>query len=68
MFVKPRAGVKVRDPQSAILAHIPETGCDVPESSYWIRRIRSGDVVLAERPVVQVDQIPDSIESTGERT
>lgn len=48
MFVKPRAGVNVRDPVSRIL--IPVEGCEVPESSYWVRRIADGDVT----------QIPDS--------
>lgn len=59
MFVKPSPGIKVRDPIS--LLHLPEAGAEVPESSYWIRRLRSGDVVAVDAPqVVQGSQIPDS--------
>lgn len=60
MFVKPAAGVMVRDPVSRV--HLPVEGREVPESSYWIRCIRSGDVVVAPAPVVQLIQIPDSSE------
>ncbi len=58
MFVKPAPGVKVRDPISKF--HIPDEGAEVPESSYWIRRLRSGDVVRTAAPVVINVQIPDS--------
>jgi hypothetical protein len=65
MFVKPAPGLKVRDPVSKL--HIPETGMEVPEESYWFRRLRSGDVVPASPPlavapasVVSPKQIPDS--------
>ncbi len=67
MFVKPAPGLKVRDPVS--LLHLPEDGKEVPESSYWYRRLRSGDVFLASPPaltpesdVIEVDPIPDSCE------
>lgn len=53
MFVKPAPGLKVRDPVTK--QHLPESGTEVPEDSYWIRRIADGDVV-----VVQTIQIPDS--------
>lgn len=44
MIVKPREGLKVRDPVSK--KHIPETGLEVSETdTYWARRLRSGDVV-----------------------
>jgi len=47
MRVKPRKGVKVRDPVS--LRHVPEEGADVPEGdSYWQRRLLDGDLVLVE--------------------
>ncbi len=59
MFVKPAPGIKVRDPISRI--HIPETGKEVPESSYWIRALANKDVVACAPPsVVDVKQIPDS--------
>lgn len=58
MRVRPAPGLKVRDPISKV--HIPEGGCDVPETSFWFRRLRSGDVLLCAAPVVQAIQIPDS--------
>lgn len=60
MFVKPSPGVRVRDPVTKL--HIPAAGVEVPESSYWIRRLRSGDVVVAVAPVPVLNdqQIPDS--------
>lgn len=51
MFIKPKAGLKVRDPVT--LQHIPEGGKEVPETSYWIRALASGDVFV-------VSQTPDS--------
>lgn len=52
MTVKPREGVKVRDPLSK--RHIPESGIEVPDSdSYWHRRLQDGDVVQVEKPTEQ---------------
>lgn len=49
MIIKPAPGVKVRDPLS--LQHIPETGIEVSDTdTYWARRLRSGDVVIASKP------------------
>lgn len=62
MKVKPAEGRKVRDPISKL--HLPDEGRDVPESTYWVRRILSGDVVLVTEPVVQDIQIPDSTPDT----
>jgi hypothetical protein len=53
MRVKPAPDRKVRDP--ATKRHLPETGKNVPESSFWLRRLDAGDVILV--PEVQ---IPDS--------
>lgn len=59
MFVRPAPGLKVRDPVSKM--HIPATGKEVPESSYWVRRLKSRDVVICSAPVVHLDpQINDS--------
>ncbi len=47
MFVKPAPGLKVRHPQTR--QHIPVEGVEVPDTdSYWVRRLRSGDVVLVK--------------------
>lgn len=48
MFVKPAPGIRVRDPLSRL--HLPEEGKEVPEDSFWTRRLRSGDVVRADPP------------------
>lgn len=48
MFVKPAPGLVVRDPQTRV--QLPESGRDVPEISYWLRRLRDGDVVEATTP------------------
>lgn len=58
MKIKPADGRKVRDPHTK--QHLPDDGREVLESTYWLRRIRSGDVVLVIDPVVQDIQIPDS--------
>lgn len=49
MFVKPSLGKTVRDPeqQGAILAECGETK---PRSTYWLRRIASGDCIEVKPP------------------
>ncbi len=44
MFVRPRPGLKVRDPYLKDL--LPEEGREVPEDPYWHRRLRDQDVEL----------------------
>lgn len=44
IFVRPKDGVKVRDPIT--MAHIPELGASVERTSYWLRRIKDGDVSI----------------------
>lgn len=54
MYVKPAPRqiegmpLVVRDPDFKDL--LPPEGRDVPESDYWQRRLRDGDVVLADAP------------------
>lgn len=48
LFVRPAEGLRVRDPQSKL--HIPTTGRWVPRDSFWLRRLRSGDVVVTDPP------------------
>lgn len=46
MFVKPRTPeTVVRDPKSRV--KLPPEGKNVPETSYWVRRLQAGDVVRA---------------------
>lgn len=47
MKVKPAIpGAVIRDPASRRV--LPQEGGDVPETSFWIRRLRAGEVVLVE--------------------
>lgn len=46
MFIKPTTGRAVRDPVKGTL--LPEEGAEVPESTFWTRRLRDGDVEKAE--------------------
>lgn len=58
MRVQPKAGIKVRDPIKKY--HLPEGPSEVPESTYWLRRLRSGDVVIVPETVIPVVQTSDS--------
>ncbi len=44
MFVKPKAGIKIRFPDrpSRIL---PEEGADVPKTSFWMRRLKEESII-----------------------
>lgn len=59
MFVKPAPGVIVRDP--ATKRPLPPDGKDVPESNYWLRRLRDGDVSADASPVLD-SPVPDMVE------
>ncbi|CAG9256244.1 DUF2635 domain-containing protein [Paraburkholderia caribensis] len=49
MFVKPAAGMKIRDPD--MKDFLPDEGRDVPDDHlYWVKRLNDKDVVLAEQP------------------
>ncbi|MDE1715744.1 DUF2635 domain-containing protein [Chromobacterium amazonense] len=45
MYVKPKDGLVIRDPD--LLDLLPVAGREVPETDYWYRRLRDGDVALA---------------------
>lgn len=61
MFVKPAEGLQVRDPVTRRL--LPAEGKEVPENVYWIRRLRSKDIVLTSPDMLSINQIPDSQEN-----
>jgi hypothetical protein len=51
MKVKPATpGSIIRDPHTK--RPVPDEGDDVPETSFWIRRLRDGDVVIVEPPAL----------------
>lgn len=62
MRVMPVVGRTVRDPNSMQL--LPDGGRDVPETSYWYRRIRDGDVTL-EQVVASGVTEPGDAQSAG---
>lgn len=53
MYIKPAEDRKVRDPQTK--RHVPAEGAEVPESSYWLRRVKDGDVLVANPAAGQAD-------------
>lgn len=49
MKVKPvNPNAVIRDPQT--LRQLPAEGAEVPDTTFWYRRLREGDVVLLEPP------------------
>lgn len=48
MFVKPADGLVIPDPDRRDA--LPAEGREVPASDFWLRRLRDGDVVMAEAP------------------
>ena len=46
--IKPRPGLRVMIPESR--GFVPENGMPVNLNTYWLRRLRDGDVVLAPQP------------------
>lgn len=55
MKVKPAQGIKIRDPD--LKDFLPEEGRDVPDSPFWHRRVRDGDVVavIEAKPLKKKD-------------
>ncbi len=52
MFVKPANGNLIYNPKTG--AHMPAEGLEVLEGDkYWRRRLRDGDVVIADPPVAK---------------
>ncbi|WP_207458653.1 DUF2635 domain-containing protein [Azospirillum sp. SYSU D00513] len=51
MFVKPAAGLLVRDPVNR--EPLPAEGREVPDDQFWHRRLADGDVVLAKPPATK---------------
>ena len=44
MYIRTAPGIKIRDPD--LLDFIPDEGREVPDSDFWQRRLRDGDVIL----------------------
>ena len=50
MYVKPRDGIEIRDPD--LLDLLPREGRQVPDSDYWVRRVIDGDAIECSPPTV----------------
>ena len=62
MFVKPTAGRAVRDPVKGTF--LPELGTEVPDNTFWRRRIQDGDVMqIAAKSVISAFEV-STTEST----
>lgn len=46
LHIRPAQGLKIRDPKTQAL--IPEEGLIVEQNSYWVRRLKSGDVIIVK--------------------
>lgn len=46
MFVKPNNGLSVRCPVKGI--SLPKEGAEVPDNTFWRRRLSDGDVTVAK--------------------
>jgi len=63
MYVKPAQGFSIRDPD--LLDLLPASGRLVPDSDYWLRRVRDKDVELAD-PLAEESQAPAPAVDTAE--
>jgi len=48
IFVKPVEGRRCKDPENYEL--LPVRGKSVVKNSYWLRRVKDGDCIVADRP------------------
>jgi hypothetical protein len=57
LFVVPAQGRTVRDPQTMEI--LPPEGDTVPKSTYWLRRLQDGDVILGRQVSQDVEILPE---------
>ncbi len=63
MRVKPATGLKIRDPDLRDI--LPDEGRTVPESGYWTRRLRDGDVIEVEDDGTPIKRDADGNKVSG---
>jgi len=66
-FIKPKEGYRVKDPVTK--TPLPVDGKEVSINSYWLRRIKSGDVIKVDKPAntLETDKIVnDEIEERAD--
>ncbi|BBV77023.1 hypothetical protein STW0522RAO56_30770 [Raoultella planticola] len=57
MFVKPKDGLSVRCPVRG--EALPKEGAEVPDNTFWRRRLKDGDVSLVQKGVKNTAQKED---------
>ncbi len=57
MHIKPAPGLRVRDPD--LRDFLPDEGRVVPDTAYWRRRLRDGDVVHVAKRVSPAPRAPE---------
>ncbi len=55
MYVIPKSGFKIPDP--SLNDHLPPEGRNVEKTTYWVRRLRDGDVTEKPQPKPQQKNI-----------
>ena len=55
MFVKPAEGVRCKDPLTFEV--MPAEGRNVPRTGYWLKRLKKGEVVMAEKGVPKAAKV-----------
>ena len=66
MFVKPKDGLSVRCPVRG--EALPKEGADVPDNTFWRRRLKDGDVIPVQEKGVKStrpQQPPDAVVLRG---
>jgi hypothetical protein len=51
MYIHTAPGIVIRDPD--LLDLVPPEGREVPDTSFWQRRLRDGDVILGAPAVAE---------------
>lgn len=64
MLVKPRAGVKVH---REVSPHewLPDEATEVPETSYYVRQVQAGDLVVVPAPNDQPGRLVEKSKGGG---
>ena len=55
MYVIPKSGFKIPDP--SLNDHLPPEGRNVEKTTYWVRRLRDGDVTEKSQTKTQQKNI-----------
>lgn len=56
MFIKPAAGLKIRDPY--FKDFLPEAGREVTDSFHWQRLLKDGDITISAKEVAAETAAP----------